>query len=411
MLSFLFGMDVASASVRNPPSPQNVYRHIGSKDAVLVHTPDGQVLLTRNAHKNLTPASTLKILTSLVVLDTLGPNYQYKTDFFMDKSGNLTIRGYGDPLLISEMILLIVAELHKRLRIDEGGVPNVRNIVLDNTFFGKEIVIPGVTSSYQPYDAPNGALCVNFNTVTFKKNKAGRYVSGEVQTPLIPQVMDRVRNSGLRKGRIILSQEKNEHLLYTGHLFRYFLNLKGIPVNGDVVTGQVKETDTRIYTFVSPFRLTEIISKILEFSNNFITNQLLITAGAVTQGEPGTLEKGVRTAFAYIDNTPLAKSSISLVEGSGISRNNKISSHNMMRVLERFRPYHHLMKMKSNSQPEYFKTGTLKGVRTRAGYIQGKKGLYPFVVFMNTPGKTTDRVMDGIHAMIARMEKGGGSGK
>jgi len=43
---------------------------------------------------------------------------------------------------------------------------------------------------------------------------------------------------------------------------------------------------------------------------------------------------------------------------------------------------------------EFYKTGTLRGINTRAGYIENTKGqLYRFVVFINTPGKSTRRIM------------------
>ena len=43
----------------------------------------------------------------------------------------------------------------------------------------------------------------------------------------------------------------------------------------------------------------------------------------------------------------------------------------------------------------FYKTGTLKGIHTIAGYIENAKGeLYCFVVLLNTPGKTTKPIID-----------------
>jgi D-alanyl-D-alanine carboxypeptidase/D-alanyl-D-alanine-endopeptidase (penicillin-binding protein 4) len=43
---------------------------------------------------------------------------------------------------------------------------------------------------------------------------------------------------------------------------------------------------------------------------------------------------------------------------------------------------------------EYYKTGTLHGVSTRAGFIESQNGEpHRYVVMMNTPGKTTRSVM------------------
>jgi D-alanyl-D-alanine carboxypeptidase/D-alanyl-D-alanine-endopeptidase (penicillin-binding protein 4) len=44
---------------------------------------------------------------------------------------------------------------------------------------------------------------------------------------------------------------------------------------------------------------------------------------------------------------------------------------------------------------QLYKTGTLHGVHTRAGYIEDAKGeLYSFVILINTPGKSPEPIMD-----------------
>jgi D-alanyl-D-alanine carboxypeptidase/D-alanyl-D-alanine-endopeptidase (penicillin-binding protein 4) len=43
---------------------------------------------------------------------------------------------------------------------------------------------------------------------------------------------------------------------------------------------------------------------------------------------------------------------------------------------------------------EYYKTGTLHGISTRAGYIKSAHGgLYRFVIMLNSPGKSTDSLI------------------
>ena len=79
-------------------------RYIGDKDSVLIGNSSGKILYSKNAKKLLVPASTLKILTSLAALDRLGPDFRFKTEFYQDSEENLKIKGYGDPLLISEVL-------------------------------------------------------------------------------------------------------------------------------------------------------------------------------------------------------------------------------------------------------------------------------------------------------------------
>ncbi|MCP4344004.1 MAG: D-alanyl-D-alanine carboxypeptidase [Desulfobacterales bacterium] len=361
---------------------RNIQKLIGNKDAVLVADYQGKVLFSKNADKHLVPASTLKILTSLVSLHHLGRDFRFITEFYTDEDSNLKVKGYGDPLLISETLDEISETLGAKIE-------KYNNLILDNSYFEYPITVPGVTSSFKAYDATNGALCVNFNTVFFKRVKKGKYVSAEPQTPLVPFALKRIRRSGIRKGRITFSPGNNETALYTGHLFKYFLEKQGIKSDGKIKIGKVQEKDSLIFKCESDFSLEHVISKLLDHSNNFIANQVLLAAGAKAYGPPGTLEKGVQAASAYIKNIPGAEN-ISIVEGSGISRKNRISANNMLRLLEKFEPFHTLMR---HDGREFYKTGTLSGISTRAGYIEDGKGrLYRFVVLMNTSGRSAKNI-------------------
>ncbi|MCP4111259.1 MAG: D-alanyl-D-alanine carboxypeptidase [Desulfobacteraceae bacterium] len=361
---------------------RNIQKLIGNKDAILVADYQGKVLFSKNADKRLVPASTLKILTSLVALHHLGRDFRFITEFYTDEDSNLKVKGYGDPLLISEMLDEISETLGAKIE-------KYNNLILDNSYFEYPITVPGVTSSFKAYDATNGALCVNFNTVFFKRIKKGKYVSAEPQTPLVPFALKRIRKSGIRKGRITFSPENNETALYTGHLFKYFLEKQGIKSQGKIKMGKVQEKDSIIFKYESDFSLEHVVSKLLDHSNNFIANQVLLAAGAKAYGPPGTLEKGVQAAYAYIKSIPGAEN-ISITEGSGISRKNRISANNMLRLLEKFEPFHTLMR---HDGREFYKTGTLSGISTRAGYIEGGKGrLYRFVVLMNTSGRSAKNI-------------------
>jgi D-alanyl-D-alanine carboxypeptidase/D-alanyl-D-alanine-endopeptidase (penicillin-binding protein 4) len=340
-------------------------------------------------------ASTLKILTSLVALHYLGPDYRFTTEFYMDAKANLKIKGYGDPLLISE----VLAEISKSLSADLSiKAQRINDLVLDDSYFIRKLIIPGKTKSLEPYDAPNGALCVNFNTVYFKQLKNGSFISAEPQTPLLPIALKRIKQSGLDKGRIVLAHAENEITLYAGHLFQYFLDKEEIKITGKIRTGKVrKDKDKLIYQHTSRFTLKQIISKLLEHSNNFMANQILIAAGAKAFGPPGTLDKGILAASTYANNV-LNIDDIRLVEGSGISRKNRISAKNLAKIIKEFEPYYKLMR---HSKGEYYKSGTLKGIATRIGYIENKKGeLYRFVVILNSPGKSMQNIMDSVRRII-----------
>jgi D-alanyl-D-alanine carboxypeptidase/D-alanyl-D-alanine-endopeptidase (penicillin-binding protein 4) len=382
---FLLPFQIQNLHAENTGSVVNL---ISDHDAVLVADHQGRIMVSKNADKKLIPASTLKILTSLVAMHYLGPDYRFTTEFYLDNDSNLKIKGYGDPLLTSEILEEISKALGSRLDAEHK---KIKNIVLDDSYFKQPIIIPGISSSSQPYDAPNGALCANFNTVYFKRLENGKYVSAEEQTPLLPFALRKVKKSKMAMGRIVLSHKESENTLYFGHLFKYFLEKQGIKSNGNIRLGRVNKDDRLVFKYISGFSIKEIISKLLEHSNNFMANQLLIAAGTKLYGSPGTLDKGVLAAKNYAEKI-LNLKDLCIVEGSGISRKNRISAKSLYKTIEAFIPYHNLMQKKER---EFYKTGTLKDINTRVGYIRSnKEELYSFVVMINTPGKTTEVIMD-----------------
>jgi D-alanyl-D-alanine carboxypeptidase/D-alanyl-D-alanine-endopeptidase (penicillin-binding protein 4) len=391
IIKWLFFLGFFASILSNPSHlrAQNIDtldRFIGKNDAIIVSDSRGQILLAKNADKKRIPASILKIFTSLVALHYLGKDYRFATEFYLDEQSNLKIKGYGDPLLVSEVII----KISKVLAVLLKNTQPLNDLILDDSYFSQPLTIPGISTSAQPYDAPNGALCVNFNTANFKHTSQG-YVSAEPQTPLLPFVIQKIKASKLNQGRIVFSHNKNEITLYAGKLFQYFLKKQGIRFTGQVKLGRINaKTDRLIFKYDSAYSLEQIIAKLLEHSNNFTTNQLLIATGAEIIGSPGTLAKGVTIARDYAKNM-LGIEDLSIVEGSGISRDNKVSAAQMDRVLQEFLPYYHLMRRRGR---EHYKTGTLHGISTRAGYIKSAhSGLYRYVIMLNSPGKSTDSLI------------------
>ena len=382
VLPLVFMEGVASARAEW----EHIKSLIGPQDSLLVADPAGHVIISKNEGRKLVPASILKIFTSLAALHYLDSDYRYITEFFIDQNSNLKIKGYGDPLLISE----VVDAVSRLLAALIGSTTVINDIVVDGSYFVQPLTIPGISSSSQPYDAPNGALCVNFNTVSFKRTQSG-YVSAEAQTPLLPYAEKKIKRLKPKNSRIVLSHVEHENTLYAGKLFRYFLKNHGVRLRGTVKLGRVKQSvDKLIYRYVSRYSLHQIIAKLLEHSNNFTTNQLLISCGIRKLGAPGNLAKGVAALKDYARVVMQIKN-LTIVEGSGISRKNRVSANNMLRVLSKFESHFKLMRRQGR---EYYKTGTLHDISTRAGYFASRKGgLYRFVVMLNTPGKSTQPIM------------------
>ncbi len=159
----------------------------------------------------------------------------------------------------------------------------------------------------------------------------------------------------------------------------------GIEVTGPVKTGAVpdsvlKESTNRPFKLIrlaSPWTIEEVVIKLLKYSNNFIANQVMLALGAHVYGPPATLEKGVRVLSDCVANLP-GWETANIAEGSGLSRRNRLTPSQMGQLLLAFMPYHKLLR---RTDTQYYKTGTLTGIRTRAGYFIGTDHrLYPFVI-------------------------------
>jgi D-alanyl-D-alanine carboxypeptidase/D-alanyl-D-alanine-endopeptidase (penicillin-binding protein 4) len=135
----------------------------------------------------------------------------------------------------------------------------------------------------------------------------------------------------------------------------------------------------------------------LEFSSNFTANQILIAAAARVYGPPGTLENAVRLAETY-GRKDLGLTSLSIVEGSGIARDNRISAADLVKLLGGFEANRELL---THEDRVWFKTGTLSGVQSRAGYILSDNGgFYRFAILINTPGRRADGVLQALLPLL-----------
>jgi serine-type D-Ala-D-Ala carboxypeptidase/endopeptidase (penicillin-binding protein 4) len=364
-------------------SPDDCLACLGPEDSAALADPSGRILYAVNEDKPRVPASTLKILTALAAFQSFDVSYRFPTKFFVDAGKNLYVKGFGDPLLTSEALAELAQAVSEKIHA-------ITDIVVDRSYFS-DVAIPGTNRSPKPYNAPVGALSCNFNTVAIGTGPGGGLVSGEGQTPLVPYAAARLERLGVnRKGRYTFIHNTRDAALYTGELLSHFLKGNGVLISGKVKAGTVPPEAVELMTWFSPWTITEAVERMLEFSNNFVANQLFLAVGAMEMGPPGNLEKSLHVVENLVRDS-LGLGSLKIVEGSGISRENRISAENMLVLLRRFAPYRQMLK---GNYGIAYKTGTLKGVRTRAGYIEPIPGkLYPFAVFVDEKIQDIDNIV------------------
>ncbi|MDR1486785.1 MAG: D-alanyl-D-alanine carboxypeptidase [Deltaproteobacteria bacterium] len=388
------------------PWPQNVEKMAGA-GAVLVtdnYAEEGKrvELFSLNAEKDYIPASILKLVTAMVSLEVLGPQYRFQTDFYLDPDDNLWIVGRGDPFLVSEELCLIAQSLVER------GLQAVNDIYLDTSYFEAGLVLDGTTYTINPYDAFNGALSVNFNTVTYLIDKKGQIVEYDQFTPLTPITKQLAEENRPKKNprkvkeyRINISESPLLAEQQAGQFFSAILSKFGIEVNGEVITGNALPAEaTPIYSHANSHELQELLAVLLEHSNNFMTNQIFLSMGAEVYGAPATMEKGLQVIYDYLAARGLDK--LNIVEASGLSRNNTITAKQMSELLAVFEPFRHLIKSDSEGAVMY-KTGTMVDIQTLAGYlIRPDRPDEPLslVILLNGsyPNGTREKILEALKA-------------
>jgi D-alanyl-D-alanine carboxypeptidase/D-alanyl-D-alanine-endopeptidase (penicillin-binding protein 4) len=358
---------------------------------VLVVDTDGKELIAQNVDKPFVPASVTKIVTVWLALEVLGPDYRFETKFYLDDYRVLYVRGGGDPFLISEELALLAQQLVAAI-----GKEPLTGIVLDASYYPSNLRIPGIENSKRSYDALNSALAVNFNTI-YAVRRGKSVLSAEKQTPITPLAISQFRARGPKlRGRISLAQNPKVSLQYAGELLAAFIEQAGGSVKGKITTGTVPKGLKPVYVHRQSHPLSEILHELLVGSNNYIANQVFLEIGAHRFGEPVSLKKSLHVANEMLAAHELV-GAIHLEEGSGISRDDRFTARGLAKVLELFAPHADMLK---SGKGALYKTGTLDGVRTLAGYADtSSQGRVRFVISLKgNNGALRFRLLEAIES-------------
>jgi len=232
----------------------------------------GRIISSCNVDTPLVPASILKIPTALAALHILGNTFRFRTDLLVDQQHNLYIKGYGDPMLTSEEVALILHHLHGL------GVDRINGIFIDDSNYRLSAQIPGRGDSDNPYDAAIGAVAVNFNTVKIRVDGKGMVVSDEPQTPTLPLMKQ--LGQGFRPGVYRLNicwkncRPEEKTARYAAELFRGLQRRAGIPGDGPLGLRKAPTDSRLVYTHRNSKKLAEVLSSLLKYSNNLIADQV-----------------------------------------------------------------------------------------------------------------------------------------
>lgn len=342
------------------------------RDSVLVVDSSNHAVVEWLPDTARTPASLIKLVTAFLAIEHWGLEHRFSTEFYY-RDQQLWVRGLGDPMLISEELDMIVTALKEVLP------ESPKAINLDSTLFVDPLV-PGRGTTDDPYNAPLSALAINFNTVSLQR-KHGKVVSGEAQTPLTDVARSLARKSKLSSRSQRVNMRNSE---LAQRQFAQVLNIK-LGSNAKIrLNMAVPKGAKLIYTHQNSHTLTDTLKGALEYSNNFIANQLFILFSAAELH--ATLSFSAARLMAETElKERFGWRELSIQDGAGLSRDNKMTAKQLMQVLQRLEVNKSLLKrypLKSHANQSLFafaKSGTLTGVHSLAGYLAVGDAQYKFV--------------------------------
>lgn len=355
----------------------------GPNDSVLVTESSGKELYRWQPEKSLVPASLVKLLTAYAAIDKWGLAHQYSTDFYRVGTA-LWVKGFGDPFLVSEELDLMVAAMPPEL------IDGITEINVDNSYFDIHTV-PGRSEVSDPYNAPLSAVSANFNTANVELVN-GQLQSAESQTPLTP--------TAKKIAHTLVKERERVNLINANNAQQNFAELLAIKLDKPLIAININQSLTGCfklgYRHVNSRILADVLRGILEFSNNFMANQVFLKLGDNTADQMSFnhsvdwVQRFLSRQFNWQQYT--------IVDGAGLSRLNKLSAMQIDHVLAQLEPHKALLKrIKNNSNAVvYAKTGTLNNVRSYAGYIELGRLRARFVFNFNrkVPYRYRDEILE-----------------
>ncbi len=390
----------------------------GTKYSVFVYDPlSDDTIYAKNIRDEFIPASNAKLFTTAAILHYLGPDFQIHTKFLTDDfdlsdsviNGNLYVQGSGDPSITPGKIDSIAHEIREL-----GIIKITGNIFVDETIFDSlytrddwiTVVLPPVSglivnrntihlrlfrkksSANIEYEVtPN----YKFINVTFSNTKTNR-IKSELTHDNKSTNIEIVYNGNQRFTNKYISKFVTAPDIFFGQVVKAELEQNGIEVQGDVRKG-ITPGDLNILALIST-PIEKLLSQTNKDSNNFYAECLFKILGRFYSGEKGNSFYATQSIISYLDEIGIPVEKIDIVDGSGISRFNKVTSATIVALLshiylddETFPVFYNSLsiagtdgtlekRISTGASDEKFrgKTGTLNKVCTLSGYLSTNDG-------------------------------------
>lgn len=333
----------------------------------------GDTLFSYHGDEPMLPASTLKLFTTALVFDRLGPTHQLATEILRDGTlssdgtlrGSLYLRGGGDPSMSSrfqaggpEGAMRTLARI-----VADAGIKRVSgDIVGDASAFDAKRIPDGWLSRYlnDSYAARVSPLSLNENllNVVISPGKAGRAGVVALQPPTVAyKVVNNTSTVAGRAGRLVVSRTSDgtivargtigsrsepkvyqvvvdDPALFTTGAFRKALVREGVEVEGELRLGTAPEHAARVGASYSP-PLATLAGDMNRESVNHIAELLFRDAARTAAPDGiGSAERGnALLRDLLVQKVGVRGDAVNAADGSGLSSLNRITARSLVQLL------------------------------------------------------------------------------
>lgn len=281
---------------------------LGGSVAVAVHQLSDGSSVFRTGPDLVTPASTMKLLTTVSVLAALGPEHRFGTTVVTGASPrDIVLVGGGDPLLASGPVdddtyppradIRTLARA-TAARLDDLGRTTVR-LGYDTSLFTGPEVSPDWRASYVPDD---------------------------VVSPISPLWVDEGRTAPGASDRV------PDPAAAAAETFRVALRKQGITVKGTPRPVTAPEGAMRLGA-VQSAPLAQIVQWVLEVSDNEGA-EVLARHVSLAEGLPASFDGASDAMRRVLADLGIDTTGERLLDGSGLSRRNRLDPETLVAVLE-----------------------------------------------------------------------------
>jgi len=412
----------------------------------IVKASSGRTVYSHNARRALVPASNMKVITSAAALKYLGPRYEYETKVGLCDD-TLVVIGGGDPLLgdkvtdakysrENDWIFQDIIAVLKRNRIK-----TVKDIIVDSSVFDDQRVHPNWPKKElnRRYACEVSGLNFNGNCIELTaKNTGGKVAvfiepktgfvklinkvkpiskgSSAVGSYRQPEPNRIVVHGKCRKQAVPFAVAIERPAAFFGFLLAENLAKAGIKTNGQLVEKTVgDDRNVRVLAEYST-PIADCLARCNKNSLGLAAEALLktISANSNPDGKNGSWAGGRQVISRYLLGLGIDRGQFHIDDGSGLSRQNKLSANAITKVLsDTYKGGHWRVYKRSlavggvdGTIARYFKeqqykgkifgkTGYMAGVRAFSGVCSTADGDYIFsIIANNTNSKTRSAFHD-----------------